>query len=203
MKLRHFHSILTYPPKEPPVWAPQVERWYQLDPYAYLLPEAFSQWEKEVESRPDVQFLASGGASNVTDQAFVMSRATSPTKFVHTLPNIRSSSLLAVMRWEGPVFSLHRDPHTLAAAFREAIRRWERDPLKESWIWSVGDQSESRSVDLWILGGTKGANAPFRISPRIQDSRVYAEPEDMAILRWFWDSKGDFDVSRQWTVRIE
>ncbi len=202
MKLKHFHKILPFPPVEPPVWAPKVERWYQLDRFAYLLPEAFSRWEEEIgSSRPDCQFLACAGASNFTDQAFVLSQAMSPTKFVHTLPNIRSSSLLAVMGWEGPVFSLHRDPHTLAGAFREVLRRGEYSPLHEYWIWCVGEGSGGGSVDLWMIGGPEKTKADYQLIPRSHDLQAFADPEDLAILRWFWDSKGDFDLSQHWMVR--
>jgi hypothetical protein len=113
------HAKIAYPATDPPFWAPLVERWYQLDPFAYRLPEAFARFN--VAARPSRILLACAGASNFTDHAFATGGAASPTKFAHTLPNIRASALLSVMRWDGPVLSLHRNPTTLACSFREAF----------------------------------------------------------------------------------
>lgn len=192
MKLAHFHQELTYPPKEPPTWAAQVERWYQLDPFAYFLPEAFARMAPK--SRPDSILLACASASNLTDHAFVLGGALSPTKFVHTLPNIRSSSLLSVMGWSGPLFSLHHDPFTLSFVFSEAIARAQEGA--ECWVWSASDNGK---VDLFAFGAKSGHT--HQVSPRSPDSSPVSDREDVEILRWFWDSRGTFDMSQQWMVR--
>jgi len=192
MKLAHFHVEIPYPPKEPPSWAGKVERWYQLDTFAFCLPEAFVRLA--LSSRPASMLLACGGASNLTDRAFVQGGAVSPTKFVHTLPNIRSSSLLSVMEWQGPLLSVHRDPFTLAFALREACSRAQKSA--ESWVWCVDAQG---SVDLFAFGVKSGHT--HQVSPRSPDSSAFRDRADVEILRWFWDSKGDLDMSQQWMVR--
>jgi hypothetical protein len=190
-KVAHHRHELSFPAKEPPSWSAKVERWYQLDAYAYLLPEAFARWE--LSSRPSSMLLACGGASNLTDHAFATSGAQSPTKFVHTLPNIRASSLLAVMGWEGTVFSLHRDPCTLAVSFSEAIRRASAG--EECWVWSVRPPASNRwVVDLFTFGSAKHTHQLF------PQARTSAWPEDMEILRWFWDSEGSLEIGN-WVVR--
>lgn len=188
MKLAYHHAKVAYPAKEPPSWAPLVERWYQLDPYAYLLPEAFTRFG--LGPRPASMLLASAGASSLTDHAFAAGGAVGPTKFVHTLPNIRASSLLSVMRWGGPVISLHRDPFTLAFAFREAI---ERAGDGECWVWNAG---EDGNVHLFRFGPLDGATHSCGAGP------VSPPPSDLEILRSFWDSEAKFNVL-DWVVRQE
>jgi hypothetical protein len=183
---------IAFPPKEPPSWAPKVERWYQLDPFAYFLPEAYARISPA--SKPDSMLLACAGASNITDHAFAAGGALSPTKFVHTLPNIRDSSLLSVMGWEGPVLSLHRDPFTLSTAFIEALARAQGGA--ECWVWAA---NELGKVSLFAFGCKSGHT--HQVSPRSQDSSASPSREDVEILRWFWDSKGTFDMSQQWMVR--
>lgn len=190
MKLLHFHAgDFVFPAREPPAWAAKVERWVQLDSFAFLLPEAFTRWEKSLGSRPSLMLLTGFGASNITDSAFARSGAQSPTKFVHTLPNIRSSSLLAVMGWSGPVLSLHRDPCSLAAGFREALRH----PQEEVWLWHV----THNTVDLFAFHSPEG---PYQVLARGDTSTVLERP-DSAILDWFSADGGvNFDISQQWMV---
>lgn len=192
MRLAHFHGRFGFPAKAPPAWAPKVSRWTQLDEPAFLLPEAFFSWSGELTSRPVAMLLSGRGASNLTDHAFASTGAVSPTKFVHTLPNIRASGLLLVMGWEGPVCSLHRDPCTLAACLREGLRLAAQG---EVWVWHVS----GGAVDLFVLNATEG---PYRMLPRTEGEP--AMPDDSAILRWFSGGGGvNFDISQQWTVARE
>ena len=188
--LRHFHlEGVAFPAKEPPAWAAKVERWYQLDPFAFLLPEAFTRWSARLPSRPARMLLSGFGASNLTDSAFALSGAVSPTKFVHTLPSIRASALLAVMGWQGPVLSLHRDPSTLAAALREGLRGEE-----ETWVWHVSE----RTADLFVLNVPEG---PYQVLAR-EKAGARPAPEDSRVLDWFSGDEGvNFELSEQWVVR--
>lgn len=193
-RLKHFRlEGVAFPAKDPPAWASRVERWVQLDPFAFLLPEAFSRWSGNLPSRPARMLLSGFGASNLTDSAFALAGAVSPTKFVHTLPNIRASALLAVMGWRGPVLSLHRDPCTLAAALREGLRGRE-----ETWVWHVTE----RTADLFVLNVPEG---PYQVLPRSGREvarEAGAAPEDARILDWFSRSGGvNFELSEQWVVR--
>src|SRR5258708_38429533 len=91
-----------FPAKAEPQWKDLVQRWYQLDAYAYGLSEGAKTWQKSLLN-PNLLILASPMASNETDKTFVEKGATSPAHFAHTLPNIRCSPLCQVMRWSGPV----------------------------------------------------------------------------------------------------
>jgi hypothetical protein len=202
VNLRFFHAAIPYPAPEAPTWAGCVERWYQLDPFAYLLPEAFTRLEKQLEkTRPSLQFLACSGASNLTDAAFVKSQASSPTKFVHTLPNIRASSLLSVMRWNGPVYSLHQDPFTLAATFRAALRAFASDKTGEIWIWNVTKLDDAWSVQLFTLSESPQSGNFYQVSPQNQQAQASSDTDDVAILRGFWDSRENFKLGKGWVVR--
>jgi hypothetical protein len=133
-----FHQVYSYqfPSVQEPQWSHQVERWYQLDAYAYGLAQAYSELRAQFSQPPHFVFLASPEGSNRTDSQFVRAQAASPSKFVHTLPNIRGSSLCQVMQWNGPILCVQQDPSTQIAALREAA-----DLLSPSvhriWIFGV------------------------------------------------------------------
>jgi hypothetical protein len=127
---------LVFPAKSEPAWSTRVERWYQLDAYAFALADTVAAFEKEGVSKPDLILLASPQASNETDHHYVQSGAQSPSKFVHTLPNIRSSSLCQMLEWSGPILCLANDPSTLMSALQEAqlMAQFEH---KKIWIFHV------------------------------------------------------------------
>ena len=133
-----------FPARAEPAWSPKVDRWYQLDAYAYGLAEAYEQWKGSLGGeKPSMIVLASPGASNETDRQFAQSGGTSPAKFVHTLPNVRSSSLCQVMGWAGPVLCLQRDPETLNHALTEA-EALVGDEFPVVWVLSVGREASGR-----------------------------------------------------------
>ena len=102
MKVVSKEVVISYPTQEVPRWSHKVNRWNQIDALAFVVLEAY--WElKEHLPPPHQIILDSLHCSNETDWAFVRSNATSPTKFVHTLPNIRGASLVQVMDWQGPL----------------------------------------------------------------------------------------------------
>src|ERR1035437_689374 len=113
MGLDWYQHNFNFPLESEPEWSARVERWYQLDAASFALTETFWRHQQTLEVLPKWMLLASPLASNVTDRQFVASGASSPAKFVHTLPNIRSASLLQVMGWSGPVICLQNDPETV------------------------------------------------------------------------------------------
>ena len=138
----HFLSFrFTHPAEKEPAWKGTVERWYQLDAFAYGLAEAYTVWKREnaeLLSAPGMILLASPQASNQTDFQFAQSGAASPAKFVHTLPNVRCSSLCQVMEWSGPVLCLQKDPFTQVHALREAAAFVESGAITGAiWVVSV------------------------------------------------------------------
>ena len=135
--MTEFSFEFRFPATSPPSWAEQVERWYQLDAFAYGLPEAYVHWQKQGLLQPNVLILASPGGSNQTDydfaQGFKKTGVGSPSKFVHTLPNSRSTALLQVMGWSGRLICIQNDPTTIASGLELA-----EDLAAEGVIWVLG-----------------------------------------------------------------
>lgn len=111
-----FIQKLEFPQKEIPPWSANVERWYQLDAYAFGLCEAFTQFSVKdfthmVLSSPDV--------SNETDYHFAHAASPSPQKFVHTLPNVRASVALQALGKKAQLMCLQNAPLSLSSGLEE------------------------------------------------------------------------------------
>ncbi len=138
--LQVHRETCVFPATETPVWAPMVERWYQLDAPAYSFAQTYTQLKSKLGVAPDLVIVASPRASNATDRAFATSGASSPSKFVHTLPNIRAVSLLQVMNWHGPLLCLQDDPFTIRSGIDQALAHFESDAKQRSaWVISYND----------------------------------------------------------------
>src|SRR4051794_13717675 len=138
-----------FPAQMEPLWSHQVERWYQLDAYSYGLAQAYFSWKGQLEDRPDFIILASPEASNRTDFLFAKTGGTSPSKFVHTLPNVRSSSLCQIIGWNGPLLCLQNDPYTLATGLREAADLLV-SPFKRIWVLGVTRSVQASSTETYF-----------------------------------------------------
>lgn len=135
--VQHLSYRFEHPAREAPSWKTVVERWYQLDAFAYGLAQAYVAWKPRFSGKPSLILLASPQASNLTDFEFARTGAQSPAKFVHTLSNIRCSSLCQVMEWAGPVLCLQKDPSTELHALREAAALLEFGHEGAIWVLSV------------------------------------------------------------------
>ena len=133
MKIVLYRHKLNWPPEKEPFWGKIVERWYQLDAAAYSLVETYSILEKNFAKKPFFLILASPLGSMETDFLFARSGASSPSKFVHTLSNIRGSSLMQVMDWQGPLICFQNDPITWLTGLNEAIDL-SSDVNHEIWV---------------------------------------------------------------------
>jgi len=131
---REYIFDFAFPASSAPQWNTRVERWYQLDAYAYGLTEFYQTHASQLGAHPALIILDSPGASNETD--FQFTARCSPAKFIHTLPNIRVSPLCQVMNWTGPVLCLQKGSHTEQAALEECHRllQQKRSPI---WLLSV------------------------------------------------------------------
>lgn len=141
----------SFPVKVAPDWAANVERWYQLDGYAYGLADAAYAWRKDPP--PAVVFLASAGGSNATDSEFAKAGARSPALFVHSLPNVRSSAFCQVLNWHGPLYCIQSDPGTFAQATDEA-RRHYRTTGRSAWVLGVESTATGFRVRRFRIGET-------------------------------------------------
>jgi len=147
--LKYYSHRFQFPFLKTPGWSTEVDRWYQLDPFAFGLADAYWKFRGEL-SKPALLFLASPLASNETDLDFAREGGISPNKFVHTLPNIRGSTLCQVMNWTGPVICLQKDPVTLMSAVDEASR-WVGSQYPEIWIFSARREKEPNEYEVCLL----------------------------------------------------
>ena len=186
------HSF-EFPRTETPEWGGKVERWYQLDAAAFALPETFWRHREKLTSRPEIIFLASPLASNLTDAQFVATTAPSPAKFVHTLPNIRGASLLAVMEWAGEVYCLQKDPETVITAISEGMHA-VKSSGKEAWICAVsGRDGIFTGHILRLLPERK--KTQLKISENLSQNMANAAPHDMGLLHWLQEGSGRFQAA--------
>lgn len=178
---------IEYPATQEPEWSSKVERWYQLDTPAYVLTETFWRVRHELTERPEWLLLASLGASNLTDSQFASSASPSPAKFVHTLPNIRSASLLQVMQWSGKVLCLQKDPATLVTALEEglALAREDKSPV---WIAVVSGAGRQFTGHLLTLGGNSSEKGSLKIVKNAPGTGETGPARDRDLLLWFSES---------------
>ena len=162
--VQHLSFHFEHPAKEEPIWKNIIERWYQLDAFAYGLAQAYTIWKPRIHSSPAMILLASPQASNETDFQFARGGATSPAKFVHTLPNIRCSPLCQIMEWSGPVLCIQKDPLTQVHAFREAAALIESGGATPIWVISVFN------TDFGKLGNLGYEAHGFILTPNAQHS---------------------------------
>ncbi len=128
------HPLETLP-TSPPEWASLVERWYQLDAPSYLLCQSYWESKSKLTAPPDLILLNSPQTSFVTDRAFC--QTLSPSKFVHTLPNVRSSALLQLLEWRGPLFSFVDEK---AKILKYAENVLNKTPVSRIWVLQVMEQ---------------------------------------------------------------
>lgn len=140
-----------FPVTTAPPWAANVERWYQLDAYAFGMADAAYAWRRD--PAPELVFLASPGGSNATDSEFARAGARSPALFVHSLPNVRSSAFCQVLNWHGPLYCLQHDPATFAEATEEA-RRDFRLSGRNTWVIGIETDPNGYVVRRFRIGAS-------------------------------------------------
>jgi hypothetical protein len=213
--LKYFHHPYSFPRSSPPSWAEKVDRWHQLDAYSFGLIDAYAHLQDRLEA-PEFILLASPSASNDADQAFVLSKAKSPAKMVHTLPNVRSSSLVKFMGWGGPVLCLQKDPQTLLTAIVEGLDLIDPS-CRNLMIWGVVNQAlfhgipeldgpplyETHVFSLTYLASEERSNKGFPyIIQRGGDDPSLTCPNDGLLVEWLSKpfSRGDLTISPQITL---
>jgi hypothetical protein len=210
--LQSFQSEIPYPAKETPAWAAKSDRWYQLDAPAYSLAQAFDLMKADLGVKPDFLILASPRASNLTDRDFAASGASSPSKFVHTLPNIRASSLLQVMEWAGPMLCVQNDPQTIVSALEEAFVLFEAEEALKR-IWVVAFEPTRARCHYFIV--TREPSVPSALTVKVTGSASgavlgAASPaatpgvkRDEEWLDWVYNKPSNsFNLSRHYTAQF-
>lgn len=186
IRLNFWRHAFQFPAAAAPVWLGAVERWYQLDAYAYGMADATHAWRSQLLDRPDLVILASPGGSNHTDWLFARTGGTSPSLFVHTLPNTRGSSFCQVMNWNGPVLCMQNDPVTCLTALREATGLLSQE-MSTVWIVAVQrDPARDTHYSAYLLSvSAAGSVATFEIEQRREVDG--ASPSDAGLLAWLSD----------------
>jgi hypothetical protein len=186
----YFQHEFEFPRTQTPEWSAKVERWYQLDAAAFALTETFWRHREQLTHRPEVIFLASPIASNITDAQFAASEAPSPAKFVHTLPNIRGASLLAVMEWAGEVYCVQKDPQTVLTAISEGMQA-VRGSGKDAWIMSAtGRDGKFTGHLLRLTPDTTGC--PIKIVENESQDLAFGAAHDKDLFLWLKTVSGRF-----------
>lgn len=182
---------ISFPAVTKPVWSGKVDRWYQLDAAAYGLAEACFQWRQLEVEQPSFMVLASRGASNDADRAFVESGAANPAKFVHTLPNVRGSTVCQVMDWHGPMLCLQEDPSTLCIALVEAVNIVCED-LPIVWVLSTWREGSVFSVIRLIVTRPPPPGVGIQVMEEgfeaVTSSEARIVPADRPLLTWLENS---------------
>lgn len=185
--LKYFRHPYSFPRSSPPSWAEKVDRWHQLDAYSFGLIDAYAHLQDCLEA-PGFILLASPSASNDADHQFVLSKAKSPAKMVHTLPNVRSSCLVKLMGWGGPVLCLQKDPQTLLTAIVEGLDLLDPS-CRNLTIWGVVKQApplyEAHVFSLTYLASEEKRNQGFPyILQRKGDDPSLTCPNDELLVEW-------------------
>lgn len=137
----HFNST-AFPEPE---WKTAVERWYQLDAPAFMVCESYWRNKTQLTLPPDVVLVNSPQTSFATDQLFC--KSLSPSKFVHTLPSVRTSALFQLMNWRGPSFSFIDTREKILAYGEELVQK-----KVHSNVWYVHvEETPNLLVDLYVI----------------------------------------------------
>jgi hypothetical protein len=109
-----------------PPWAMEFKHYNQMDKASYFLANFI--WEhKEVllKNQPDEVYLFSSAASFYSDKAFINSSTLrSPSKFIYTLPSVKSNVICDLLNWEGPVYTFV-DESLDGSIESKAVRVWK------------------------------------------------------------------------------
>lgn len=178
--LRIVRHVFDFPAKSEPIWASQVERWSQLDAAAFGMAEIYDCHREILSAPPRWMVLASPFASNETDRQFAVGGARSPSKFVHTLPNIRSSSILRLMKWTGPLLCLQKDPWTFATGLCESATLLE---VEGGPVWMAGITRTPRTHEALLFLLDPSVEKPeYSLIAGAPSARVTAR--DANLLDW-------------------
>lgn len=185
--LQVFEHEFVFPAKNPPAWTENVDRWYQMDAFAFGACDAFSRFETALGRLPDFVFLASREASNRTDRLFVEGGSISPSKFVHTLPNVRSAPLFQIAGWSGPCLCLQNDPATEIAGLVEAAMIVSAE-FETVWMFSIEPMTLSYRARVYVLSDSKTADFMIRkiqkTSAKPTENSSFDSPTDEHWLHW-------------------
>jgi hypothetical protein len=170
--MKHFN--VSVPAQSEPAWAPLVARWHQLDEATYAVVEAAFRYGNEFPEewdrvRPHSIWIAAAGGSNPADYDFVLHGSRSPSRFVGTLPSIRSSSLSLLMNWRGPVMCLQQGKETMLRGFEEIYWHLLASQSEPSWLITTTKTLEGQQtiykVSFFCFGSDADSEFLFSKDP--------------------------------------
>ena len=150
-----YNYEFSYPSKNIPDWSSLVDRWYQLDAHSFGLADFYWKHKDILINKPGIIILTSDTGSLEADLQFV--KIFSPTKFVYTLPNVRSSALCQVMNWHGPILCVQQPPTCLESGILEATS-WAVNEHGCTWVIDVKDREIGKYVVQFIELSYKETN---------------------------------------------
>lgn len=168
--MKILYEEVPLPLSGPPAGAEAVDRWYQLDPASLSLVEFWSRQLRHLP-RPDAILLASPHASNESDERFFESGLSSPQRFVHTLPNVRSAPLCQLLQWRGPMLCVQRDPLTFSTALEEG-ERWLAPDRRQVWVLGVQKLDLNR-YGVLLFGLTFGGESSSNHWLGLPDAEIW------------------------------
>ncbi len=160
--MKHFN--VSVPAQSEPAWAPLVARWHQLDEATYAVVEAAYRYSKDFPEewdlvRPQSIWMAAPGGSNAADYDFILHGSRSPSRFVGTLPSIRSSSLSLLMNWRGPVMCLQQGEETMLRGFEEIYWHLLASQSEPSWLITTTKTFEGQQTTYKVSFFCFGSDA--------------------------------------------
>lgn len=151
---KYIHEF-NYPSKQIPAWNNLVDRWYQLDASSFGLADLYWTNKDVLANKPGMIILASDDGSLEADLQFI--KAFSPSKFVYTLPNVRSSALCQVMNWHCPVLCIQQASNSLEKAIVEATT-WACSEHNSVWVSDVKNSDQGKCLVQLIELNYKRSN---------------------------------------------
>jgi len=143
--VRYYNYEYDFPSKNVPEWSSLVERWYQVDTQSYGIASFYWDNKKNLNT-PNLIMLASNCACYQSDLAFI--KTLSPSKFVYTLPNVMSSTLCQVSKWNGPILCIQNGLDSFRTAILEAII-WNIKNNGCIWVFNSNQITDSKySIEL-------------------------------------------------------
>ncbi len=184
MRLEIFRAFCEWPAQVEPSWKDSCERWQLLDAAAYALAEAWSNLVEKNRGLAELRIgglvLACEGASNTTDHDFTRGGSLSPSKFVHTLSNVRISSFLQVSKFHGPLLCLQNGKETLLSGFTEALFEARMSGKLQLLISLRPQNSTTHEVLLALIGDDSGVPWPVEDTVGLGSLKLRAEIGDQA-----------------------
>ena len=166
-----------------PDWISKVPRSNQLDRFANGIMDLY--WENRKGLKlPDIIFLASPLASNQTDFEYIRDDYSSPSKFVHSLPNMRVLPFVQYTNWIGPLYCIQNGSSTIVSAILEAL---EESKFNNNVVWVLSSMESSKESKLsenylFEFNSNRALTSGFLVEPEINPNGLLKDKQWIEFL---------------------